>query len=80
MSDMQEKVRKSSSDIEASSKIAAPEPYNEKEPIEHHGTSEPAVVTKDGVKVHPQPTADPLDPLNWSTWRKNTILGIVMFK
>ncbi|KAJ9365872.1 hypothetical protein DTO280E4_168 [Paecilomyces variotii] len=37
-------------------------------------------VTKDGVKLHPQPTADPLDPLNWSSMRKHTILGIVMFK
>ncbi|KAJ9386885.1 hypothetical protein DTO063F5_3543 [Paecilomyces variotii] len=37
-------------------------------------------VTKDGFKLHPQPTADPLDPLNWSSMRKHTILGIVMFK
>ncbi|KAI9795401.1 MAG: hypothetical protein M1833_007189 [Piccolia ochrophora] len=36
-------------------------------------------ITKHGVRVHPQPTSDPLDPLNWSAWRKNTILGIVMF-
>ncbi len=35
-------------------------------------------VTKDGIKIHPQPTTDPLDPLNWSPWRKNTILSIVM--
>lgn len=37
-------------------------------------------VTKDGFKLHPQPTADPLDPLNWSSLWKHTILGIVMFK
>ncbi|KAL2828827.1 major facilitator superfamily domain-containing protein, partial [Aspergillus pseudoustus] len=37
-------------------------------------------VEQDGVRVHPQPTADPLDPLNWSRLQKNTILGIVMFK
>ncbi|KAL1863423.1 hypothetical protein Plec18167_000517 [Paecilomyces lecythidis] len=37
-------------------------------------------VTKDGFKLHPQPTGDPLDPLNWSSIRKHTILGIVMFK
>ncbi len=37
-------------------------------------------VTKDGLKVHPQPTTDPLDPLNWSPWRKNSILAIVMLK
>lgn len=37
-------------------------------------------VSKDGVRLHPQPTPDPRDPLNWSTVRKNTVLGIVMFK
>ncbi|GAD93172.1 MFS transporter, putative [Paecilomyces variotii No. 5] len=37
-------------------------------------------VTKDGFKLHPQPTGDSLDPLNWSSMRKHTILGIVMFK
>jgi hypothetical protein len=35
---------------------------------------------QDGVRVHPQPTSDPLDPLNWSKLQKNGILGIVMFK
>lgn len=33
-----------------------------------------------GLHVHPQPTADPLDPLNWSKLQKNAVLGIVMFK
>ncbi|KAL3460324.1 major facilitator superfamily domain-containing protein [Aspergillus heterothallicus] len=37
-------------------------------------------VEKDGVHVHPQPTTDSLDPLNWPRMQKNTILGIVMFK
>ena len=37
-------------------------------------------VQKDGLKVHPQPTSDPLDPLNWSKTKKHTILAIVMFK
>jgi hypothetical protein len=37
-------------------------------------------VTKDGLKIHPQPTTDPLDPLNWSRWRKSSILAIVMLK
>lgn len=37
-------------------------------------------VTKDGLKVHPQPTTDPLDPLNWSPWRKSSLLAIVMLK
>lgn len=39
-----------------------------------------SAVTKDGLKVHPQPTTDPLDPLNWSRWRKGCILSIVMLK
>ncbi|KAL2011057.1 hypothetical protein VTN00DRAFT_3775 [Thermoascus crustaceus] len=37
-------------------------------------------VTSDGIKLHPQPTSDPLDPLNWSSLRKHIILGIVMLK
>ncbi|KAL9125054.1 MAG: hypothetical protein Q9217_005693 [Psora testacea] len=37
-------------------------------------------VVKNGVRLHPQPTADSLDPLNWSTFKKHTILSIVMFK
>lgn len=32
----------------------------------------------DGMRLHPQPTSDPLDPLNWSAVRKHTILAIVM--
>jgi hypothetical protein len=35
---------------------------------------------QNGTKIHPQPTSDPLDPLNWSRLEKHTILGIVMFK
>ncbi|KAK5060151.1 hypothetical protein LTR84_010035 [Exophiala bonariae] len=38
------------------------------------------VVTKDGIRVHPQPTTDPLDPLNWSFFQKHSILAIVMLK
>ena len=34
--------------------------------------------SKEAPKVHPQATTDPLDPLNWTILRKNTILGIVM--
>lgn len=36
-------------------------------------------VSKDGLKLHPQPTTDPLDPLNWSWMKKHTILAIVMY-
>ncbi|EAU33955.1 conserved hypothetical protein [Aspergillus terreus NIH2624] len=35
---------------------------------------------QNGLKIHPQPTSDPLDPLNWSRLQKHTILGIVMLK
>jgi hypothetical protein len=38
------------------------------------------LVTKDGFKLHPQPTSDPLDPLNWSSFQKHSILAVVMFK
>ena len=34
----------------------------------------------ESTKVHPQPTTDPLDPLNWSTLQKHVILSIVMLK
>lgn len=37
-------------------------------------------VTRNGVTLHPQPTSDPLDPLNWSNLRKHSILAIVMWK
>lgn len=37
-------------------------------------------VTKDGMRLHPQPTSDPLDPLNWSSFKKHLILAIVMWK
>ncbi len=36
-------------------------------------------VIRDGVRLHPEPTCDPLDPLNWSRWRKLVVLGIVMW-
>lgn len=37
-------------------------------------------VDKNGIKLHPQPTSDPLDPLNWSNLQKHTILSAVMLK
>jgi hypothetical protein len=39
-----------------------------------------AAVNKNGIRLHPQPTADSLDPLNWSSRQKHGILSIVMFK
>ncbi|KAL8846508.1 MAG: hypothetical protein Q9221_008411 [Calogaya cf. arnoldii] len=43
------------------------------------GHSSEVGIFKEGMKVHPEPTADPLDPLNWPRWRKHTILAIVMY-
>lgn len=39
-----------------------------------------AAVNKNGIRLHPQPTSDPLDPLNWSSLQKHAILSIVMLK
>lgn len=36
------------------------------------------VLEHDGSTMHPQPTSDPLDPLNWSSIRKHGILAVVM--
>lgn len=58
----------------------APEKLDEKVPLDSEiGQSEEIGVSRDGVKLHPQPTADPLDPLNWSSFKKHTILAIVMY-
>ena len=43
------------------------------------GMSYDVAVSKDGLKLQPQPTADPLDPLNWTSWKKHTILAMVMY-
>jgi hypothetical protein len=42
-------------------------------------TSNGSKLSRNGVQLHPQPTTDPLDPLNWSNLRKYTILAIVMW-
>lgn len=39
-----------------------------------------SMMTNSLIKQHPQRTSDPLDPLNWTSLRKHTILGIVMLK
>ncbi|KAL8801696.1 MAG: hypothetical protein Q9182_004290 [Xanthomendoza sp. 2 TL-2023] len=36
-------------------------------------------IFKDGMRVYPEATADPLDPLNLPRWRKHTILAIAMY-
>jgi hypothetical protein len=40
---------------------------------------EEVVITKNGLRLCPQPTGDHLDPLNWRWLRKHSILVIVMY-
>ncbi|KAK9237359.1 major facilitator superfamily domain-containing protein [Lipomyces kononenkoae] len=35
--------------------------------------------TKNGIILHPQPTDDPNDPLNWPRWRRDTALAVIGF-
>ncbi|KAH8427263.1 putative MFS transporter [Aspergillus melleus] len=55
-------------------------PFDEKQRAPVEGISVNIPQTENDVKIHPQPTSDPLDPLNWSWVRKHSILGIVMLK
>ncbi|KAH8697835.1 putative MFS transporter [Talaromyces proteolyticus] len=48
-------------------------------PIDHGVVCDTSVDNKT-TKTHPQPTSDPLDPLNWSNFQKHLILSIVMLK
>lgn len=64
---------------EVSEKHTTPE-INPSHGTQGQGTVTDTTVEKNGIKLHPQPTSDPLDPLNWSRLQKHTILGIVMFK
>ena len=50
----------------------------EKSVVEPDSTTDVPTLTKDGMRLHPQPTSDPLDPLNWTTGKKHSILAIVM--
>lgn len=56
----------------------APDSLGEKQE-KHSRVADDTSVIRDGVRVHPQPTSDPLDPLNWSSLRKNSILFISCF-
>lgn len=74
------------SNINEKEHISAVEPSPSKEKYEpesgldaSEGLSYDVAISRAGIKVHPQPTADPLDPLNWTSAKKHTILGIVMF-
>lgn len=49
-------------------------------PVEEGTHIQYNMIANAGTKQHPQPTSDPLDPLNWSKFRKNSILAIVMLK
>lgn len=65
------------------SDIGIHSPNYEKEsqsiPIDY-GVLSDAALERNGTKLHPRPTSDKLDPLNWSSLQKHTILGIVMLK
>ena len=68
-----------SSDVEAPSI-----PADDKEKLQDSTIAPPPVgvdhiVTRDGFRLHPQPTSDPLDPLNWTFIQKHSILAIIMF-
>lgn len=56
------------------------DPTKLEETGEGNGKSSSAVILRDGLAVFPQPTSDPLDPLNWSFTRKHSILAIVCLK
>ena len=47
---------------------------------EHQVPSADVPILRDGLAIFPQPTSDPLDPLNWTSFRKHTILAVVCFK
>lgn len=65
-------------DLGDSQRITA---MDEKQPVPTElGVMGDTTLEQNGFKIHPQPTSDPLDPLNWSRLEKHTILGIVMFK
>ena len=60
-------------------KTTPPVSSKDVEGVVHGHTTSEVILSKHGIRLHPQPVvSDPLDPLNWSAWRKNTILAIVM--
>lgn len=42
--------------------------------------AEATTILRDGIAVFPKPTSDPLDPLNWTSFRKHSILAIACLK
>lgn len=76
-------IEKEKQDIPIAEGEALQQPLDEKAEdgtIAPHPPGADNVVMKDGIRVHPQPTSDPLDPLNWTTFQKHTILAIIMYK
>lgn len=75
---------KAAMSLPPSSPSDTPRADSTKEKFEVGATTPPAagidhVITRDGMRLHPQPTSDPLDPLNWTSTRKHSILAIIMF-
>jgi hypothetical protein len=56
---------------------SVPPGYTKEEKGEETG-NDLTLILKDGFRLQPQPTSDPLDPLNWTAFQKNTLLAIVM--
>ena len=48
-------------------------------PGEEIGQSRAIFLDPLGKELFPAPTTDPLDPLNWPTWRKYICIIIVMY-
>ena len=47
---------------------------------EDEGFVQEFAAVRDGIELHPKPTSDPLDPLNFSKASKFAALGVVMWK
>lgn len=46
----------------------------------HRGDVQTILASSGGMGLFPQPTNDSLDPLNWSSIQKHSVLAIIMFK
>jgi hypothetical protein len=65
--------------IEEKFKASSPSGGKDVEDVVSGQTTPEVILSKHGLRLHPQPVvSDPLDPLNWSAFRKHSILGIVM--
>ncbi|KAI9847086.1 MAG: hypothetical protein M1837_003204 [Sclerophora amabilis] len=73
---MEPQLQEKNADAVKGEEVYGSQTYADKISLEDRTPSE-GLLTRHGLKLHPQPTGDPLDPLNWSFWRKHMILGIV---